>query len=304
MELGAEVVAACAETRHRLRRPHRRAGVRRPDVAAAPRRRPCATGARIVHACGFDSIPHDLGALFTVRQLPDDVPITMSGFVRAPARSPAAPTTRRSGRSPGFASRRRSRHERRKARSERSARADGRRVRALPHRPVTRTGRPRLGAPAAHHRPGRGAAVGASTAGLRPGLQLRPLRAGTQPADGGRCTRRAGWDGGCRAGADRDGTCSSSCARRGPGRRPSNGERMVPGALRRRSGRIRCSRPRSAGGDPGYDETATMLAQSALCLALDELPALAGQLTTAQAMGVTLQHRLQAQGMSVQGAGR
>ena len=28
------------------------------------------SGARIVHACGFDSIPHDLGAYFTVRQLP------------------------------------------------------------------------------------------------------------------------------------------------------------------------------------------------------------------------------------------
>ena len=53
-----------------------------------------------------------------------------------------------------------------------------------------------------------------------------------------------------------------------------------------------------AGGDPGYDETATMLAQSALCLAIDELPQVAGQLTTAQAMGVTLQHRLQAQGMT------
>src|SRR3954454_16688589 len=41
------------------------------------------TGARLVHACGFDSIPHDLGAYFTVRQLPDDVPITLRGVVRA-----------------------------------------------------------------------------------------------------------------------------------------------------------------------------------------------------------------------------
>ena len=30
------------------------------------------TGARLVHACGFDSIPHDLGAYFAVQQLPDD----------------------------------------------------------------------------------------------------------------------------------------------------------------------------------------------------------------------------------------
>jgi short subunit dehydrogenase-like uncharacterized protein len=29
-----------------------------------------ASGARLVHACGFDSVPHDLGAYFTVLQLP------------------------------------------------------------------------------------------------------------------------------------------------------------------------------------------------------------------------------------------
>src|SRR6476660_5583795 len=42
-----------------------------------------ASGARIVHACGFDSIPHDLGARFTVGQLPEGVPLTVRGFVRA-----------------------------------------------------------------------------------------------------------------------------------------------------------------------------------------------------------------------------
>lgn len=30
-----------------------------------------ASGAKIVHACGFDSIPYDLGVLFTVEQLPE-----------------------------------------------------------------------------------------------------------------------------------------------------------------------------------------------------------------------------------------
>jgi len=38
------------------------------------------SGARIVHSCGFDSIPYDLGALFTVSQLPDDVPVALRGF--------------------------------------------------------------------------------------------------------------------------------------------------------------------------------------------------------------------------------
>jgi short subunit dehydrogenase-like uncharacterized protein len=41
------------------------------------------TGARLVHGCGFDSIPHDLGAMFTVEHLPADVPIDMRGVVRA-----------------------------------------------------------------------------------------------------------------------------------------------------------------------------------------------------------------------------
>src|SRR3954468_1940437 len=41
------------------------------------------SGARIIHACGFDSIPHDLGARFTVEQLPDGVPLTVRGYVQA-----------------------------------------------------------------------------------------------------------------------------------------------------------------------------------------------------------------------------
>lgn len=40
------------------------------------------TGARLVHACGFDSVPGDLGVYFTVRQLPEGVPLRVDGFVR------------------------------------------------------------------------------------------------------------------------------------------------------------------------------------------------------------------------------
>ena len=47
-----------------------------------------------------------------------------------------------------------------------------------------------------------------------------------------------------------------------------------------------------SGGDPGYDETAKMLAESALSLAFDELPETAGQVTTAVAMGDALVTRL------------
>ncbi len=46
------------------------------------------------------------------------------------------------------------------------------------------------------------------------------------------------------------------------------------------------------GGDPGYSETSKMLAESALCLAHDDLPELAGQLTPAVAMGQPLIDRL------------
>ena len=53
-----------------------------------------------------------------------------------------------------------------------------------------------------------------------------------------------------------------------------------------------------AGGDPGYDETAKMLSESALCLALDDLPNTAGQVTTAIAMGPTLRKRLMAAGIT------
>jgi short subunit dehydrogenase-like uncharacterized protein len=53
-----------------------------------------------------------------------------------------------------------------------------------------------------------------------------------------------------------------------------------------------------SGGDPGYGETSKMLAESALCLAHDELPERAGQLTPAVAMGDALRARLQAAGIA------
>jgi short subunit dehydrogenase-like uncharacterized protein len=55
---------------------------------------------------------------------------------------------------------------------------------------------------------------------------------------------------------------------------------------------------RVSGGDPGYSETATMLAESALSLAFDDNPPTAGQVTTAQAMGDHLLGRLQRAGLT------
>jgi short subunit dehydrogenase-like uncharacterized protein len=56
----------------------------------------------------------------------------------------------------------------------------------------------------------------------------------------------------------------------------------------------------AAQGDPGYAATAVMLGESALCLALDEdrLPARAGVLTPATAMGEALVERLRAAGQT------
>jgi short subunit dehydrogenase-like uncharacterized protein len=51
-----------------------------------------------------------------------------------------------------------------------------------------------------------------------------------------------------------------------------------------------------AGGDPGYTETSKMLAESALCLARDELPPTVGQVPTAVAMGDALIERLKRAG--------
>jgi short subunit dehydrogenase-like uncharacterized protein len=60
--------------------------------------------------------------------------------------------------------------------------------------------------------------------------------------------------------------------------------------------RLRCEI--RAQGDPGYKATAVMLGESALCLALDDLPEAAGVLTPATAMGRVLADRLVAAGHS------
>jgi short subunit dehydrogenase-like uncharacterized protein len=40
-------------------------------------------GVRIVNCCGFDSIPPDLGVLYTIMRLPGDEPIAVEGYVEA-----------------------------------------------------------------------------------------------------------------------------------------------------------------------------------------------------------------------------
>lgn len=245
------------------------------------------TGARIVHACGFDSIPHDLGVFYTVKQLPAGVPLRISGQVRVGAGfsggtyasllavfSRLVPMVQ--------AARERARVEPKPA---------GRRVRAETGKPHRDPETGRWLAPLTTIDPqvvalsGRlldaygpdfryrhyvsfkrlptiaGAAVGVGVLGVL--AQVPPLRRALanlqKPGSGPSEERRA----------------RSWFKVRFVG--TGGGKRVVTEV---------------AGGDPGYDETAKMLAESGLCLAFDDLPPTAGQVTTAAAMGDALLARL------------
>ena len=248
-------------------------------------------GARIVHACGFDSIPHDLGALFTVEQLPEGVPLTVRGFVSSNGR-PSGGTL--ASVVAGF-SRVRHNVEAAKERKRIEPRANGRLAkgeRGRPHREddlgwvlplptidpqiILRSARAlerygpefTYGHYLAVKKLAPALAVPVGVGGLFVAAQIPPARkwiltrlpAGTGPSDEKRASswfrvRFHGEGGGKRV------TCEVS------------------------------------GGDPGYGETSKMLAESGLCLAHDELPETAGQVTTAQAMGAALTERLQRAGI-------
>ena len=132
-----------------------------------------ATGARIVHACGFDSIPHDLGALFTVQQLPRDRAVTLRGMVRAGGTFSGGTfhsAMTAFSRAPGRCAAR----WRRAARRSRGPRVAGRAPSpGKPHRDA------QLGywlLPLPTIDPFVVRAVGGGPAGVRPGLPLQPLR--------------------------------------------------------------------------------------------------------------------------------
>ena len=95
--------------------------------------RAVASGARIVHACGIDSIPHDLGAWFTVQQLGSNHPIELRGVLRAGATFSGGTLAS----ALGAMSRARQMREAMSARRREEGRPTGRRSRAVrgkPHR--------------------------------------------------------------------------------------------------------------------------------------------------------------------------
>ncbi|MFJ9737400.1 saccharopine dehydrogenase family protein [Streptomyces sp. NPDC101166] len=257
------------------------------------------TGARLVHACGFDSVPHDLGVYFTVRQLPAGVPLTVDGFVTADAAfsggtfaSALGQFAR--GRRMAAAARERRRHE---------PRLMGRRAGAP-------TGPPRF-APE----------VGAWALPL-PTIDPQIVRRSAKALD------RYGPDFRYRhyaavrrlpvAVGGVAGVGALFAAAQVPPVRRWLSERLKPGdgpSAERRArswfsvrfvgeGGGRRVFTEVSGGDPGYDETAKMFAEAALALALDDLPETAGQVTTAVAMGDALIERLGAAGIRFRVAAR
>jgi short subunit dehydrogenase-like uncharacterized protein len=252
-----------------------------------------ASGARIVHSCGFDSIPHDLGAYFTVKQLPEGVPITVRGVVRASAMFSGG--TFHSAMT--AMSRARQMKEASSARRKAEPRPEGRSSRAVsgkPHRDSV-LGRWLLPLPTID--PIVVARSGAALAAYGPDFRYSHY-AGTK-------TLR--YAAGGAIGAAAVGLVAQvKPARKALLSRIKQGE--GPDAARRAKSWFRVDfvgegggqtvHTRVSGGDPGYDETAKMLAESALCLAFDDNPPTAGQVTTAQAMGDHLIERLQAAGIT------
>jgi short subunit dehydrogenase-like uncharacterized protein len=251
------------------------------------------SGARIVHACGFDSIPHDLGVQFTVEQLPEDVPLEVHGYVTVGGR----PSGGTFASSVGAMSRlRKASAAHRERRAQDPAPAPGRRVRALSGRPGfdRRIGKWVLPMPTIDPQ-----IVVRSAAALErygPDFSYSHLAAFKNPAV---------------AAATVGGIAAFVAVAQIPPARPlllkllPAGQGPSPEQIEKSWFRVRfvgegagrLVETQVSGGDPGYGETSKMLAESALCLAFDELPETAGMVTTAVAMGPVLRERLMAQGI-------
>jgi short subunit dehydrogenase-like uncharacterized protein len=259
------------------------------------------TGARLVHCCGFDSIPHDLGARFTVRQLPEGVPLKVEGFVRFGGElsggtyHSAINGFARARQTIGAARQRKREEERPVGRGIHSGPARLRHV-------------PELGGWAVPLPTIDGAVVRRSAAALDRygpdftyGHNLLAKRLVWLAAISGAVGTAAVL-------APLPPTRKLLLKIKSPGDGPSAETRAKSWFKVKFVGEGGGKRVLTevSGGDPGYDETAKMLAESALCLAFDELPETAGQVTTATAMGDALEARLRRAGIEfklLEGAG-
>jgi short subunit dehydrogenase-like uncharacterized protein len=250
------------------------------------------TGARLVHSCGFDSIPYDLGALYTVGQLPEGSPIELQGFVASNAKfsggtyHSAIHNFGRLRQGVRVAQERRSKEQR----------PSDRRVRGVAGKPRNE---PLVG----------GWVVPFPT--IDPQTVLRSARAleryGPEfsyshylvvkrlPMAVGLATGAAS----AIALAQLPPTRQLLLKLKDPGDGPSPEQRAKSWFRVKFLGQSDGRRvvTQVSGGDPGYTETSKMLAQSALCLAHDQLPETAGQVTPAVAMRDALIERLQREGI-------
>ncbi|TCN35798.1 short subunit dehydrogenase-like uncharacterized protein [Kribbella orskensis] len=243
------------------------------------------TGARLIHCCGFDSIPYDLGVQFTVEQLPKNVPIHVDGMIRAGGKPSGgtfetAITALSRGKQHLDAHRARRRAQPRpEGRSVKLVTGKIRRLQGFWAVPLP-TVDPQVVAYSAallddygpDFRYSHYAAVKRlpMVAGGIAGLGLLVVAAQVPPARKALLNRIKAGDG---PSVERRAKSWFKARFIGSG----GGKRVITEV---------------AGGDPGYDETAKMLSECALSLALDDLPKTAGQVTTAAAMGPALRKRL------------
>jgi short subunit dehydrogenase-like uncharacterized protein len=251
-----------------------------------------ASGARIVHACGFDSIPHDLGAYFTVQHLDTSGPVTLRGVVRSNATFSGGTFHSFLGSAPRARQMRAAYQARKKAEPKLIGRKS-RAVNGKPHRDKL------LGfwlLPLPTIDPGVVARSGAALKAYGPDFRYSHY-AGTKTL------RYAA--GGAVGVAALAGAAQVKPLREFLGRKVPQGS--GPDEARRRKSWFTVDfvgeaagetvHTRVSGGDPGYTETSKMLAESALCLVLDNNPPSAGMVTTAQAMGENLLSRLRKAGI-------
>lgn len=249
------------------------------------------TGATLVHACGFDSIPYDLGVLYTVEQLPEGVPLDVKGYIRAGGT--ASGGTYHSAL--GAFSRVRQAAATAKQRKAAEGRPEGRRIRG--------------GGSVGRGADGKGWALPLPT--IDPQVVLRSARALERYGPAFTYSHFAQFKrlpvlvgtvagaGVLLAGAQMGPTRKALLKLRAQGDGPSPEKRAASWFRLRIVGEGSGRRvvTQVSGGDPGYDETAKMLSESALCLAYDDVPKVAGQTTTAVAMGRPLIDRLDRAGI-------
>ena len=260
--------------------------------------------ARIVNSCGFDSVPHDLGAYFTVKALQALVPpaelertkVQVEGFVRATGMVSGGTwhsAIAAMSRMPAYEKERKQRH------TQPEVVGEGRKVHQLPPRIAYRK---EIGAWAVPL-PTIDPEVVCHSARLLPGYGC-DFHYGHYAAVKHLPTVALGLTGvgALFALSQLPQTRALLLKVRKPGEGPSAAARAKASFRVTFLGKAGEQRVRTAvsGGDPGYGETAKMLAESALCLALDRdrLPQRFGVLPTAAAMGDALIDRLRAAGIA------